>query len=270
MEKIREKLFKLVGNEYQLKNVETFKDTQNRNKRMLELTHSICGKTFKMREMNFFGKKEHHLANRCPFCSHGHKRKSTKEFKEQLFLLVGNEYKMVSDEYLGNKKNITFLHLKCMQEFQARPDNFFNGTRCPHCKINSKGEAAIREYFKRNNTEFLTEVWFKNCRDKWPLPFDFAIFKDNKFCMLIEYHGIQHFQETGKSPFATESLKKHDKMKLKFCKENSIPLEIISYKEIKNIDTYLEKIISSTIPLEVNLASLGVGPSGGRKSLKSK
>ena len=53
---------------------------------------------------------------------------------------------------------------------------------------------------------FKKEFRFTDCRDKLPLPFDFAILDNNKKpLLLIEYDGIQHFKSVeifgGKNEF---------------------------------------------------------------------
>lgn len=249
IEDIKKQLFELEGNEYVL-----LSDKYISCKDPLLFKHNKCGKEFKMRYMNFFGKKIYGLSNRCPYCSHGHSRKTLEEFKRDVLEKAGPDYEVIGTEYLGNKKNIRMLHKPCGLEFDVRPDNFLNGTRCPTCACNSKGEAFINQYFIDHNIEFKKEIWFDSCRgEKWPLPFDFALYKDSKFCCLIEYYGIQHYQPTGTSPFATDDLKIHDQIKQEFCKKYNIPLIIIPYTQYKHLNTYLENLISSTIPMEGNL-----------------
>lgn len=60
------------------------------------------------------------------------KRKTTKKFKEEVFDLVGNEYKLLG-EYVNAKTKIDIKHLECGYKYKVTPDSFLQGTRCPSC-----------------------------------------------------------------------------------------------------------------------------------------
>nr|DAU99610.1 MAG TPA: hypothetical protein [Bacteriophage sp.] len=48
------------------------------------------------------------------------------------------------------------------------------------------------------NIPFKREYKFQDCRDKLPLPFDFALFNDeNELIGLIENNGSQHYSARG-------------------------------------------------------------------------
>jgi predicted Zn-ribbon and HTH transcriptional regulator len=60
------------------------------------------------------------------------KRKTKEEFLQEVKALPrGNEYKF-SGEYLGNKVKMKVRH-SCGYEYDVRPINFTNGSRCPMC-----------------------------------------------------------------------------------------------------------------------------------------
>ena len=61
-------------------------------------------------------------------------------------------------------------------------------------RIVSNGVKRILAYLITKNIPYKQEFRIKECRDKLPLPFDFAIFKDKNLVLLIEYNGIQHFK----------------------------------------------------------------------------
>ena len=94
---------------------------------------------------------------------------------------------------------------------------------CGH--ILSFKEEEIEEILKRNSIEFKRQFSFSNLRDKQPLKFDFAIFKNNKLLFLIEYNGEQHYDKT--SYYYSSILEKHDKMKINYCEQNKIKLLIL-------------------------------------------
>lgn len=105
----------------------------------------------------------------------------------------------------------------------------------------SKGELFIKNWLFKNNIPFEQEKTFDTCRfpdTNFLARFDFYI--DNSF--IIEYDGIQHFIDNDKWK-NLEYIKKHDKYKNDWCKNNNIPLYRINYKE--NIETKLNEIFKN-------------------------
>ncbi|TDM04049.1 DUF2726 domain-containing protein [Macrococcus carouselicus] len=75
------------------------------------------------------------------------------------------------------------------------------------------------------------------------LKFDFAIFNKNKeLILLIEYDGIQHFQEVGFFGGQDElKIRQYrDEIKNNYCLNNQIPLVRIPYYEEDNIESILK------------------------------
>lgn len=62
------------------------------------------------------------------------KRKTTETFKEEVKNIVGDEYEVIG-EYVNSKTNIGFIHKTCDTFYNATPDNFLRGRRCPVCSI---------------------------------------------------------------------------------------------------------------------------------------
>ena len=108
---------------------------------------------------------------------------------------------------------------------------------CGLCECKSKGELKIQELLETNNIAFSREYKNSTCKDKRVLPFDFAIFENNKLLYLIEFDGKQHFYaENGWND--EEKLRitqKHDNIKNQWCKENNIPLIRIPYTHYDNL-----------------------------------
>src|SRR5206468_8152276 len=99
-------------------------------------------------------------------------------------------------------------------EFNMKPQDFLgNNQRCPKCK-ESKGEKIISKFLLNNGIEYESQYKFDDCRYKNPLPFDFAIIKNNIPVVLIEFDGGQHFEPVegwgGKKVF--EKIQKRDKI----------------------------------------------------------
>lgn len=99
-----------------------------------------------------------------------------------------------------------------------------NSQTCGFCLEKSHGNIKIEKILSNANIEFEREQRFDTCRDINELPFDFYVMK----AYLIEYDGIQHFEDVG-GYFDLELIKKHDKIKNEWCKENNIPLIRIPY-----------------------------------------
>lgn len=105
---------------------------------------------------------------------------------------------------------------------------------CPVCK-DSKGEIAVEKELVDLGICYRKQVRFKNCRSKYPLPFDFEIVGKN---ILIEYQGIQHYEPTnfgGDFLKVFTDLQEHDRIKREWCEDNSYKLIAIPYHQIDDI-----------------------------------
>ena len=60
------------------------------------------------------------------------RKKTTKEFKEEVFKLTGDEYTVLG-EYIGAHTKILMKHNKCGYEWEVVPSSFLQGHRCPNC-----------------------------------------------------------------------------------------------------------------------------------------
>ena len=134
----------------------------------------------------------------------------------------------------------------CGNEFTALPAKINNGhiTSCG-CSIQSAGERHILSVLQDLNADFVEQYSFSDCKHKYALRFDFAIFDNNKLLYLIEYDGKQHFEPIewfgGVKGF--EETKMRDNLKHIYCQEHNIPLlrfpYTLSAEEIKqNIYEY--------------------------------
>ncbi|CEO32973.1 hypothetical protein [Paraclostridium sordellii] len=210
------------------------------NRKKVSIKHNKCNYIFKATPNNLLSKK-----SGCPKCA-GNQRKSLEQFKEKVLELENGEYE-VYGEYLGNKSKILMYHKECKNYYETTPSHFIQGRRCTVC-IESTGEAKLRKVLNKYHIKFLKQFRFKDCRgDKYPLPFDFALFKDNELLMLIEIDGEQHFKpinfngiDNNRANELFNKTKKRDEIKNKYCEKNNIKLLRIPYFEFENI----EKIIT--------------------------
>lgn len=111
----------------------------------------------------------------------------------------------------------------------------------------SNGVKKITQYLLDRNIVFKKEYRIKECRDKLPLPFDFAIFSGIQVIYLIEYNGVQHYKFCRKFHKSKKGLKTqqlHDLIKIEFCQSNKIPLLSISFEEEEKIEEILDCVFS--------------------------
>lgn len=102
----------------------------NNNEKIL-MYHLKCNREFEVRPGNFKTRK------RCSLCF-GKFKKTTDDFKSEVFALVGTEYKVLG-EYKHAKENIEMRHNKCDSSYKVTPTDFLSGgNRCPECAKNKK------------------------------------------------------------------------------------------------------------------------------------
>ena len=115
----------------------------------------------------------------------------------------------------------------------------------------SKGEALIKNILDENNYIFKTQYQFLDCltENKNPCKFDFAIFENNKIKCLIEYDGIQHFEN---SNWGLEKNQLRDKIKNDYCIRNNIPLIRIPYTDYNKINIeYIKERIKEKCTVDI-------------------
>lgn len=125
----------LVGDEYIFK-----EDYHNRNTK-IAVKHVKCGTEYSVTPGAFLH------GNRCPNCNPS-RRRTTAEFKEIVFNLVGDEYLVVS-EYTGHHSPVTMYHVECGSRYDVVASDFIKGRRCKKCYFKSK---------RKTNEEWLEQV----------------------------------------------------------------------------------------------------------------
>mgnify|MGYP003264325999 FL=1 len=94
---------------------------------------------------------------------------------------------------------------------------------------------------------------FKDCRGKkYPLPFDFAVIKDDKIDFLIEYDGEQHFKPIQfRGINDKKALKLHketlerDNIKTTYCLNKNISLLRIPYYNFNKIEEIICQYVNT-------------------------
>jgi Zn ribbon nucleic-acid-binding protein len=204
----------------------------------IKFKHLKCGNEFIARPSHVL---EGHYCPRCGYKRIGNKLKKTHEqYVKEVYELVEDEYTVLSG-YVDDRTKIKMKHNKCGRIFYIRAGNFLRGIRCPHC-AESKGENKIYNFLVEKDIEFKREYRNKNCKNKYTLPFDFAIFDKDKLLCLIEYDGELHYKKArwNDAEEKFSSIQKTDKIKDKFCRDYKIPLIRIPYWEYDKIEDILE------------------------------
>lgn len=109
------------------------------------------------------------------------------------------------------------------------------GTISCGCK-KSKGEYKIAQLLIQLQIPFITQKRFDNCifpKTNRQLIFDFYLPEHN---ILIEYDGVQHFNQTKNDFFNFNDLQERDNYKNDWCKEEGITLIRIPYTDFENLN----------------------------------
>lgn len=234
-EQFKKEVEDLVGNDY------TLISEYNGNTKKVQMKHNVCGNRYYVTPGHFLGS-----GRRCPYCRGGSPQVGNK-YSEKFKKVSDGEYELLSD-YITSKKYVSVKHLKCNTIYQVRAGNFLTGRGCPKCN-GSKGENEINKILKNKNVDFIVQKRFEDCRNKKPLPFDFAIIKNGNISCLIEYNGLQHYEPVdffgGVEGFKERT--KNDKIKYEYCVNNNIDIFYISYKDDveKEMDSIIYKLSQS-------------------------
>lgn len=206
-----------------------------------------CGETFqaayrKLRENNF--------STVCPECrkkisGETHFLNNKKKFLE--FMETVEDYEIL--EYKDVRVKSKFVHKTCGTIFETRTQTFKDGARCP-CESSSRGERKIIKFLQENEINYKKEFSFKDCRSSknFPLRFDFAIFNKQKLLFLIEFNGIQHYEEDNwlNDKNGINDRQINDLKKINYCNKHNIPLLIIPYNKIKETEQLIFNMLISS------------------------
>ncbi|RPK28791.1 hypothetical protein [Paenibacillus xylanexedens] len=227
-DQFKREIYELVGSDY------TVIGDYKSNRIKIEIVHNKCGHEYSVSPTMFL------RGNRCPKCF-GSAKWTHDQFSKAVKDQVDDEYKFL-EEYVDSGHPLSVTHVQCGRNFKVRPRDFLRGSRCPNCLSDSKGEIEIEKFLIKSNIAHQRQYRISECKDKNPLPFDFAIVGGSKIVLsFIEYDGRQHYEAIDhwgghRSLLDTQ---KRDKIKTDYCAANNIPLIRIKYTDFKNIDTIL-------------------------------
>lgn len=248
----------IVGDEYEVLG----EYMTNRSKVLFR--HNVCGTKFKMTPHAFLS------GQRCTNPEEVKHRRNdvqiiTMQRANQMLLETRNgEYEVVGNYTKATDKAV-IRHNKCGKKFEAVVSPILqHHSGCPYCNA-SHGEDAVREYLNEHSFHFEEQYRIAECRNKRPLPFDFAVFQHNQLEFLIEYQGIQHYKpKWGKEQL--EITQYRDNIKLKFCQTHGINLLRIPYKRTGSYNALKAQIYSF---LNKNMSHVDPEPSSEGNSEKA-
>jgi len=182
--------------------------------------------------------------NGCPTCQKNKSiLKNWEKFLKKFVNIFENQYLYHKAHYRSSHRKIEIV-CKKHGSFWQTPASHSTGSGCPLCSI-SKGEKAVEKFLKESKNTYTAQYRIAECRNKRPLPFDFAIFEDKerkKLKCLIEYDGEQHYKICKNFKMTQKDLEetqRRDKIKTDYCLKNNIKLIRIPYWEKDNVEDYL-------------------------------
>lgn len=194
------------------------------------------------------------LKRKCKICKKNEKtinylniNKNKNNFLDKANKIHNYKYDYSQINYINAKTKIKIICLKHNDKnnyFYQIPNSHLSGVGCPRCS-SSKGEIKISNFLISNKINFEQEKKFDDClnpKSKRKLSFDFYI---NKYNMIIEYDGEQHYNPlyfgntSNKTIDDLNKLKKDkfektkflDEIKNNYCKNKNINLIRIKYNE---------------------------------------
>mgnify|MGYP005756758865 CR=1 FL=1 len=215
-EEFKKEVYELVGDEYSIRS------KYINNKTKMEFKHNICGHKFLMTPHNFLA------GQRCPNCFRS-KKKTINEAKKDFYSLVGDEYSILSTEYINNKAKLLIKHNKCGLEFKMRYNDFVSqGHRCPYChRFNSIGEDELLNFISTTIGHTYKIIIHENSLIK---PYELDIYIP-LMKLAIEYNGLYWHSDKVKKD------KYYHQKKYTMCKELGINLiQIYDDDWLKNQD----------------------------------
>lgn len=168
-----------------------------------------------------------------------------KRYEENAFFHIGETYGYLTIvEPILKEDNYWYRCIcKCGNEITVLGKRLFRGETYSCGCLDSWANAEMSLLLNKWNIPYKREYRIADCRDKAPLPFDFAFFnKQNELIGLMELNGSQHYTATGSGWRTPERLvvqQKHDYIKRKFCEDNQIPFLVIPYQFFDELEKFL-------------------------------
>lgn len=175
------------------------------------------------------------------------------EFEAKVKLIFGNKFEVLE---LHNKQAL-FKCNNCKQTFKKNKKSINSGNvsrLCVNCEIGSFGERAIKHILKSNQILFESQFPVKDNNVRYF--YDFKLLHNNRK-ILIEYDGIQHFEEVTYFSETQDhsTLRARDRAKNLWAENNDYELFRISYlsDNLPKIADKLAMILNRPLIADVSL-----------------
>lgn len=231
-EEFKKEIFDLVKNEYTI-----LSEYEGSNKR-ITMKHNKCGKTFNTKPSYFINS-----GHRCIHC-YSTPKKTTKQFKQEIFKLYGDEFEILS-EYLGVHEKILVHHNKCGYEWYVESSNFLRNGKCKNCSMQNSfktheefikdvkaivgNEYSILGIYERNDKEI--EIKHNKCGRSYMV----------KPCNFLSKNRCPHCRESKGEKAISNWLFKHEvsfipQYKIEGCRDkNKLPFDFTVFQNEKLI-----------------------------------
>lgn len=173
-------------------------------------------------------------------CKHNYKQPHYKDLSGQVFGQL-----TVLEPTISNNRGLKqwICICSCGNKTIASSNDLQSGHISSCGCLRSKGEQKILKILNENNIPFEKEKQFDTCISKnKKARFDF--FVNNQY--LIEYDGIQHYQEASGTWTKLSDIQERDFNKNQWCIKNNIPLIRIPYWHFDNL--VLSDLLLETSP----------------------
>lgn len=181
----KQKVFDSVGDKYSV--IGKFKNYSSK----VKMRHNECGYEYEPIANSFLA--GHH----CPKCA-GNIRKTTEDFKREVYELVGDEYDVLG-KYINTNTKILMKHNVCGNSYGVKPSNFKSGNRCPYCfgKHKKTHDEFVKEVYDLVGDEYDVKNKYKNVKSK--------VLMRHNTCGNEYWVKASHFLEGSRCPHCIES-----------------------------------------------------------------
>ena len=247
----KDKVFDQVGSDYTVMG-EYASGTAN-----ILMKHNICTHEWYVISKNFIRSIN---PTRCPMCSNKSKMNHY-DFLKKLSNIRNSSRFEVMNECNGLDTDIHLQCKDCKRDNLRKAVNILDSEylTCTFCSGHniSNGVRIILDFLERNKITYDLEVYFDNFKSANGNRFKYDIFLED-YDLLIEFDGIQHFQESNHR--FNENVRFRDLLKNSKVLLSKYSLLRISYREINDIENILQDLIldeGSTTIQKYNLLFIG-------------
>lgn len=190
----------------------------------------------------------------CTYCSSKRYNCNQESYQFLLNEKYDNKFQVIKFKSMTDK---VLLKCKCGFCFTVLPISTLRarGIKCPKCqKSRSKGEIFIETYLTKNKIFFETEKHFDWMLDR--TRYDFFI---PEYKLIIEFHGLQHYEYTSyfyKNQSEWKKAQQRDKIKEKLALEHNLNYLIIPYNFQNRLKEILNNLFGSTTISQESRAKL--------------